>query len=111
MLIHLRIYRQNILTTKNRCGDAYKAILRLRTEKNNLTVYALNEYITDYGPPDPSGYALIFRQYQEPWKEKINLDDKNFNAYEYMINNYRELLSFIKFQKALQIIKERNKKL
>ena len=99
------------LTTKNRCGDAYKAILRLRTEKNNLTVYALNEYITDYGPSDPSGYALIFRQYQEPWKEKLNLDDKNFNAYEYMINNYRELLTFIKFQKALQIIKERNKKL
>ena len=39
------------------------------------------------------------------------IDDKNFNAYEYMINNYRELLTFIKFQKALQIIKERNKKL
>ena len=30
---------------------------------------------------------------------------------QYMINNYRELLTFIKFQKALQIIKERNKKL
>ena len=51
---------------------------------------------------------MIYKAKESYFKLK---DDKNFNAYEYMINNYRELLTFIKFQKALQIIKERNKKL
>ena len=99
------------LTLSNdNCGDGYKALLRLRTEENDLSVYALNEYITQHGPHDNSGYGIIFRQYQEPWKDKLNLDDKNFNAYKYMKNN-KEILSFIKFKDVLELIKERNRNL
>ena len=44
-------------------------------------------------------------------EELISIFENSEDNQEYMINNYRELLTFIKFQKALQIIKERNKKL
>tara|TARA_R100001163_G_C5065606_1_gene203610 strand:+ start:663 stop:1361 length:699 start_codon:yes stop_codon:yes gene_type:complete len=96
-----------------RCGTAYKALMRKRLEKNDLSVYALNEYNTD--PPDGAGFGIIFKQPQEPWKEEIDIDvldadGSNLNSYKYLTAN-KELLSFLKFEKVLELIKERNKSL
>jgi len=91
-----------------RCGDVYKALMRLRAEKNDLSVYALNEYNTP--PPDNSGFGIVFKQKQQPWKEEIDIDNINFHSYQYMKEN-KDLLSFLKFQEVLKLIKERNKKL
>mgnify|MGYP003647795631 CR=1 FL=1 len=100
--------REQTLSTTGGSGDAYKALMRLRGEKNDLSVYCLNEYNTP--PPDDNGIGIIYKDRQEDWKESFNVEDPDFDSWKYLKDN-KSLMTFCPFKTVLNLIKERNKKL
>lgn len=70
------------MTNPRGCGDAYKTFIKLRTEREDLSMYIIDAFT----PEDETGFGIIFKNKQKIWSAPVEY------THSYMLNHLNDLM-------------------